>query len=90
MLAGLLLGGREVCACGLACGVGAGAVLAAGVERHFSQGAAARCGPAARGCWPQAARGQAERLARLLRAEGQARQEGAVWRWTGCGLLGSG
>lgn len=28
---------------------------------------------AARGCWPQAARGQAERLARLLRAEGQAR-----------------
>lgn len=45
---------------------------------------------AARGCWPQATRGQAARLARLLRAEGQARQEGAVWRWTGCGLLGSG
>lgn len=36
VLAGLLLGGREVCACGLACRVGAGAVLAAGVERHFS------------------------------------------------------
>ena len=44
VLAGLLLGGCEVCACGLACRVGAGAVLAAGVERHFSQGAAAGCG----------------------------------------------
>lgn len=45
---------------------------------------------AARGRWPQAARGQAARLARLLRAEEQAQREGAVWRWTGCGLLGSG